>query len=130
MYRAAETGVVQEMLGGSALEWQRKVESGEQIVVGVNAHQKDNGAPGRPPAQERPDPERIKNYLAEFAAYKAGRDQSAVQSALDNLARACNDETQNTYDRTVNAAIAGATHGEICGTVRREMGAGNPLVVA
>ncbi len=129
MYRAAEAGVVQTMLGDSALEWQKKVESGQQIVVGVNAQQVADDAAGRPPPQERLDPARRDRYLADFAAFKRNRDQSAVQRARDNLARACNSGNDNTYESVVNAALAGVTHGEICATVRQEMGFGQPLIV-
>jgi methylmalonyl-CoA mutase N-terminal domain/subunit len=39
MFMAVKSGLVQSMLGRSALKFQEKVESGEQTVVGVNAYQ-------------------------------------------------------------------------------------------
>jgi methylmalonyl-CoA mutase N-terminal domain/subunit len=39
MYRAVEKGIVQTMIGQSALAFQDRVESGEQTIVGVNAYQ-------------------------------------------------------------------------------------------
>ncbi|MBT5916898.1 MAG: methylmalonyl-CoA mutase, partial [Alphaproteobacteria bacterium] len=129
MYRASESGVVQTMLGDSALDWQNKMESGEQISVGVNAHQLEDNPADRPPPQERLDKKRVEDYLKNFATWKQDRDQGAVQKAIDDLARACNSEDENVYDRVVNAAMANVTHGEICGTVRRELGDGEPLIV-
>ena len=41
MYQAVEKGLVQQMIGESALAHQLKIESGEQTVVGVNAYQID-----------------------------------------------------------------------------------------
>ena len=72
----------------------------------------------------------MSDYLAGFEAYKRNRDQAAVQKALDGLARACNTEGYNTYQHVIRCALAGVTHGEICGQVRKEMGFGQPLVVA
>jgi methylmalonyl-CoA mutase, N-terminal domain len=45
------------------------------------------------------------------------------------LARAANDATQNSYEKVVDAALAGVTHGEICTCLRREMGFGQPLCI-
>ena len=129
MYRAAETGMVQNMLGRSAENWQDKIDSGEQAVVGVNAHRMEDDPADRPQARERLAASRVEKYLAEFEAYKRNRDQAAVRRALDDLARACNSENENTYEQVVNCALAGVTHGEICGRVRQEMGVGEPLIV-
>jgi methylmalonyl-CoA mutase N-terminal domain/subunit len=68
-------------------------------------------------------------HLAEFKAYKAQRPQAAVQAARDGLASAANDPQQNVFERVVEAAEAGCTHGEICATLRRELGFGQPLVM-
>jgi methylmalonyl-CoA mutase N-terminal domain/subunit len=68
-------------------------------------------------------------HIAAFHAYKAQRSQGAVQAAQDALAAAANDTKQNVFARVVEAAEAGCTHGEICATLRRELGFGQPLVV-
>ncbi|MBT3788072.1 MAG: methylmalonyl-CoA mutase [Alphaproteobacteria bacterium] len=129
MYRASETGVVQNMLGDSALDWQNKIDSGEQIAVGVNAHKLPDNPADRPPPQERLDKDRVESYLSNFATWKQDRSQGAVQKAIDDLARACNSDDENVYDRVVKAAMANVTHGEICATVRQELGNGEPLIV-
>ena len=49
----------------------------------------------------------------------------AVAKAQDALARAANDGRANVFAAVVAAAEAGCTHGEICGTLRREMGFGH-----
>ncbi len=51
-----------------------------------------------------------------------------VRSTLDTLARSAATEKDNLYEKVVDAAIAGATHGEIVATLREEMGFGEPLV--
>ncbi len=51
-----------------------------------------------------------------------------VRAALDRLARSVADEGDNVFEKVVDAAIAGATHGEIVAKLREEMGFGEPLV--
>ena len=124
MYRAVETGLVQRMIGESALRFQAKVESGEQTIVGVNRYQVDEDASARMPLA-KPDPAKMEAHLADFAAFKAARSSAAVKGALDAIARAAHDERANVFEQVVAAAEAGCTHGEICGTLRRELGFGH-----
>ncbi len=128
MYAAVEQGLVQKMIGASARAFQEKIESGEQTVVGVNAYQVEEDKSGRQ-ALPVPDPANMRAHIAAFAAYKQGRSQAAVRAAQDRLAAAANDPRQNIFERVVEAAEAGCTHGEICATLRRELGFGQPLVM-
>ena len=128
MYRAVEQGLVQKMIGDSARAFQEQVGSGEQTVVGVNAYQVEEGNSERQ-ALPAPDAEKMQAHIAAFKAFKAQRSSGAVQAARDGLAAAANDPEQNIFARVVEAAEAGCTHGEICSTLRRELGFGQPLVV-
>jgi len=128
MYQAVEQGLVQKMIGASARDFQEKIDAGEQTVVGVNAYQVDEGRSDRQ-ALPTPDPAKMRSHIAAFKNYKEQRSQSAVQVAQDALARAANDAKQNIFARVVEAAEAGCTHGEICATLRRELGFGQPLIV-
>jgi methylmalonyl-CoA mutase N-terminal domain/subunit len=124
MYRAVETGLVQKLIGQSAQRFQQRVESGEQTVVGVNAYQAEEDRTARQPLA-RPDPAAMRAHLDAFKAYKAARSAQAVNAALDELARAANDPKLNVFGKVVDAALAGCTHGEICGRLRRELGFGH-----
>lgn len=124
MYRAVESGLVQTMIGDSARRFQEKIERGEQTVVGVNAYRVDEDASARP-ALARPDPARMAAHRAEFATWKAARSAPGVTRALDALARAAADPRANVFAEVVAAAQAGCTHGEICATLRRELGFGH-----
>jgi methylmalonyl-CoA mutase N-terminal domain/subunit len=124
MYAAVTAGLVQQKIGESARRFQAQVESGEQTIVGVNAFQVEEDRRARP-APQRPDAARMRAHLADFAAYKAARSGGGVARALDALARAANDAKANVFAAVVDAAEAGCTHGEICGTLRREMGFGH-----
>jgi len=128
MYKAVESGFVQQRIGESARRFQERVDRGEQVVVGVNAYQVDEDASARP-ALPKPDPELMDAHRAHFAQWKRARANGAVRHALDDLARAANAKAAdaNIFGGVVAAAEVGATHGEICGTLRRELGFGHPL---
>ncbi|MEO6745216.1 MAG: acyl-CoA mutase large subunit family protein [Caldimonas sp.] len=128
MYRAVESGLVQRMIGASAMRTQSRVDASEQVVVGVNKYQADD-EPGSRPAVERPDPDAMRRHLDEFAAAKAGRSSAAVEKALDALTRSTEQADGNVFGAVVEGARAGLTHEEICGRLRRDLGFGQPLVV-
>jgi methylmalonyl-CoA mutase N-terminal domain/subunit len=129
MYQAVSDGLVQRMIGDSALAFQQRVEDGEQVIVGVNKYRREDDPHERAPLR-RPDPAIMERQLDTLARFKRDRDQGGVASALDALAAAANHERANTFEAVVNAAIAGATHGEICACLRAELGFGDPLVLA
>jgi methylmalonyl-CoA mutase, N-terminal domain len=128
MYSAVEKGLVQKMIGQSALRFQRQVDSGEQTVVGVNAYRTEED-PAEYPVLEYPDRSRMDEQVRRLAQFKADRSSSAVRHSLDGLARTAGATGGNIFEQVVLAAQAGATHGEICGTLRRELGFGQPLTI-
>ncbi|MBY6163855.1 acyl-CoA mutase large subunit family protein [Mameliella alba] len=127
MYKAVDAGIVQRMIGKSAFEYQNRIETGAEKVVGVNCYQADTEQ------QEvdtyRPNRAAMEAQVAQFRAFKAGRDQDVVRKALDDLARAATG-TENAYQKVVDAALVGVTHGEIIACLRRELGFGHPQMVA
>ena len=128
MYKAVEAGLVQRMIGASAMRFQRRVESGEQVVVGVNKYQADDDAANRPPV-ERPDAAAMQRHLDEFRIAKAARPGAAVAKALDELTRAAESKDGNVFGAVVDGARAGLTNEEICTRLRRDLGFGQPLVI-
>lgn len=128
MYQAVEKGIVQQMIGDSALAFQKKVDAGEQTVVGVNAYQIEED-PTTYPSLEYPEPERMKAYVVRLTEFKKTRSNGEVTKAMVALARSANDRNANVFAHVVAAAEVGATHGEICRTLRQELGFGQPLTV-
>lgn len=128
MYKAAEGGVVQTMIGNSALAYQEAIESGRQKIVGVNCFQGEGDEPAKP--TQRPDQFRMNAHVDRFRRFKAQRSQAEVDRVLNSLSRAANDRNENVYAHVVAAAEGGATHGEIIGCLRTELGYGQPLLVA
>lgn len=127
MYKAVDAGIVQRMIGKSALAYQNRIESGAEKVVGVNCYQAE--AEVQEVETYRPDRAAMEAQVAEFRAFKAARDKRAVSAALDDLARAANG-SENVYEKVVDAALVGVTHGEIIACLRRELGFGHPQMVA
>jgi methylmalonyl-CoA mutase N-terminal domain/subunit len=128
MYRAVESGLVQRMIGASAMRFQRRVESGEQVIVGVNKYRADDVDEHRPPV-DRPDRAAMQRHLDDFVAAKANRSEAAVAAALDGLTRAAESAAGNVFAAVVDGARAGLSNEEICTRLRRDLGFGQPLVV-
>ena len=127
MYQAVEKGLVQQMIGESALAHQLKIESGEQTVVGVNAYQIDED-PQEYRSQPYPEPTAIDAQIARLKTFKKTRSNADTTKALDDLVRSAQGTT-NIMASIVAAAEAGATHGEICAVLRRELGFLQPLAI-
>ncbi|PKO75428.1 MAG: methylmalonyl-CoA mutase [Betaproteobacteria bacterium HGW-Betaproteobacteria-15] len=128
MYQAVEKGIVQRMIGESALAFQKKVDAGEQTIVGVNAYQVEED-PVTYPSLEYPDAARMQSYLGRLADFKKSRSSADVDKAISALAKSANTPKCNVFEHVVAAAEVGATHGEICGTLRKELGFGQPLTM-
>ncbi|MBV1895384.1 MAG: acyl-CoA mutase large subunit family protein [Rhodobacteraceae bacterium] len=129
MFKAVESGYVQGMIGESALAFQEAVDTGEQIVVGVNSYQ-DKDDDTAQPAVERPETDWMQGQIDQLAAYKSGRNQETVAAALQTLRDAARSESDNTFGALVDATRAAATQSEIIAVLRDELGFGQPLVVA
>ena len=115
---AIETGYVQKEIQQAAYEYQKEVESGEQVVVGVNRYGTE-GAP--PPIILRIDPEIERAQVTRLQKLRARRDAALVASALarvDSTART----DQNLMPAILDAVKAYATVGEISDTMRKVFG--------
>jgi len=128
MYEAVRTGYVQRVIGESARQFQDRVETGEQTVVGVNKYKVPDHLDRAKPIP-RPDPEAVNRQYERLRLYKCNRSQIAHARGLDNLSRAAEDPAVNIYSAVIDAIRAGATHGEVVGRLRRDLGFGQPLYV-
>jgi methylmalonyl-CoA mutase N-terminal domain/subunit len=107
--RAIEKGFQQREIHESAYAWQRSVESGERVVVGVNQYVEETGE--RPPVL-RIDEERARDAARKVAALREHRDGPAAQQALDELER-CARSDDNLVPVILAAVESRATLGEI-----------------
>ena len=116
--RAIETGFVQGQIQNAAYEYQRSIETGERIIVGVNRfrQQDDGGIPAfrLDPALERAQAERLRQI-------RASRSQSSVEKGLAALEEAARSGS-NLMPPILEAAEAFATVGEISGRLKAVFG--------
>ncbi len=123
---AIEQGYVQQEIADAAYRYQRKMETGDRIVVGVNEYQggEENVAMERlvvDPAIE----ERQRAHLAELRGQRDGERASAALGHIEKAARASNEPLMALF---VTAVEAGCTLGEICQVLRRVWGEYRPRV--
>ena len=118
MLRAIETGYVQQEIQKSAYEYQRAIERGEQVVVGVNRFQADQE---RPIPTLRIDPEIERSQIVRLQAVRARRDAAKSRAALDEIERRARG-TENLMPAILAAVEASATVGEISDALRRAFG--------
>ena len=118
MLRAIEAGFVQGEIQKAAYDFQRAVESKEQIIVGVNDFVAEEN---RTIPTLRIEPEIERSQIARLNALRAKRDSSRTKSALAELQRRAS-TTENLLPAILTAVEAYATVGEISDALRRVFG--------
>ncbi len=116
--RAIQAGFIQEEIEEAAFRFQREIESGERVVVGVNRFQMQDEA-SVPIQKLSAETEGVR--VAELAAFRAARDSNRTEAALADLAGAA-EGTANLFPFVLNAFRARATLGEVCGRLKRVWG--------
>jgi len=118
MLRAIEKGYVQREIERAAYDYQRKVESGEQTVVGMNRFVTGDGA-SIPLLRIEPELER--QQVERLSAVRARRDEQSVQRALDEIELSARSD-DNLMPHIVQAVEQYATLGEISDRLRAVFG--------
>jgi methylmalonyl-CoA mutase, N-terminal domain len=115
---AVETGYIQQEIQKSAFEYQNAVDSGAQVVVGVNRFQTDDE---KPIPTLRIDPEIERTQIARLNSLRARRDTPKAQATLAEIERRAH-TTENLMPAILTAVEAHATVGEISDALRRAFG--------
>jgi len=118
MLQAIEAGYVQKEIQKSAFEYQRAVETKEQIVVGVNEFQAEEE---RQIPTLRIDPATEREQVARLQALRGRRDAAKTQAALTELGRRAKG-SGNLLPAILGAVENFATVGEISDTLRQVFG--------
>jgi methylmalonyl-CoA mutase N-terminal domain/subunit len=114
MVAAIEKGFPQREIQDSAYQYQKAVERGEQVIVGVNKYEMEEG----PQIPTLVIDESVRLHQVErLGQTRDQRDAAAVKNALERLKRAAQNE-ENTMPATIEAVRAYATLGEICSALR------------
>jgi methylmalonyl-CoA mutase N-terminal domain/subunit len=114
MVAAIEKGFPQREIQDSAYHYQKAVERGDQVIVGVNKYEMDENS--TIPILAINESVRA-HQIERLDAARAKRDGGAVQNALQKLKRAAQ-KMENTMPATIEAVRAYATLGEICSALR------------
>jgi len=118
MLRAIESGFVQTEIQKAAYEYQRAVETKEQVVVGVNDFIAE-GERGIPTL--RIDPQIEREQIQRLQALRGKRDTKKTQAAIAELERRAA-TNENLLPPILGAVEAYATVGEISDALRRAFG--------
>jgi len=115
---ALDSGFQISEIHESAYDYQRQVESGDRIVVGVNRYQSPT-----PPIEQLQtiDPAQTQRQLDRLARVKRDRDDSAMNASLQNLENIARG-TDNTMPAILACVEAYATLGEISDVLRGVFG--------
>jgi methylmalonyl-CoA mutase N-terminal domain/subunit len=121
--RAIEDGFMQAQIMDVAYEFQQRVESGEQIVVGVNTFVTEEA----PVPIFKPSAAVGEQQTAALVRIRESRDNAAVQAALADVRRAA--EGSANVLHPLRAALKElASIGEVCGVLRQVWGEYRPDV--
>ncbi|ROP40468.1 protein meaA [Saccharothrix texasensis] len=121
---AVESGYMKSALVSSLADRRRRVESGEDVVVGVNKFATTEPSPLQAEgakAIEQIDPVVERHAVEAIRAWKASRDDVSAKSALDDL-RALAKTDRNLVEATIACAKAGVTTGEWSQALREAFG--------
>ncbi len=132
--RAIENGWMQAQIAESAYRYQKEIESGERVIVGVNQFQDDghaadeSGPAGRRQQRFVVDPAVEERQRQRLAAWRAGRNPEHVAALMQRL-----EDTARGNDNIMPCLIAcvegGLTVGEIGRVLRNVFGEYHPPTV-
>jgi methylmalonyl-CoA mutase len=118
MAKAIETGLPKMRIEEVAARKQARIDSGEEVIVGVNRYELDE--------ETQLDIREVDNnavreeQLKRLAEVKATRDEKAVQAALEAITQCAKSGGGNLLDLAVDAARNRATLGEISDAMEKE----------
>lgn len=115
---AVEQGYMQREIHHAAYETQKAIESGEEVVVGVNKYKMSDEPQ---PELLRVDPALGEKQKEKLEKLRSNRDQDRVNARLESL-RAAAKTDENVMPYIVECVREYATIGEICGVLREEFG--------
>ncbi len=114
-----ESGYFSDQIAASAYEQQRAIDTGEQMIVGVNCYED-------PELEDveilRVKPELEKKRRGKLDEYRARREEKPLQATIDHLKSAAKNGNAPLMERIVDCVRAGGTIGEISDALRGVFG--------
>jgi methylmalonyl-CoA mutase N-terminal domain/subunit len=118
MLKAIERGFVQQEIQNASYEFQKSVDSKEQVLVGVNAFNVEHE---KPVTLQKIDPELERRQVERLRAFRAKRDQKKATEAVRKVDESARNGG-NLMPVIVEAVESNATVGEICDSMRKVFG--------
>ncbi len=120
MTKAIEKGIPKLRIEESAARRQARIDSGEEIIVGVNRYHAEEETPIE--ILEVDNSVVRESQIKRIKEIKNKRNNAAVKTLLDKITAAVKDESQNLLELAVEAAKARATLGEISDAIEKVSG--------
>jgi methylmalonyl-CoA mutase N-terminal domain/subunit len=121
---AIEKGYIQQEIQESAYAYQKEIETGDRVIVGVNRFQTQEPAPK---GLLKVDPQVREVQVRRLAEVKRGRDAKKVQESLSDLKKTAQG-SGNVMDPILSCVRTLCTLGEICDIFREVFGEYEPTV--
>ena len=121
MVAAIEKGYPQREIAASAYRFQRQLEAGERVMVGVNKFTNPDESKEAAIPLLKVDEDVQRRQVANLHAVKAKRDAAKVKAGLDAVRAAAKDGT-NLMPPIIEAAKAYCTQQEVCDVLREVFG--------
>ncbi|MBF0709183.1 methylmalonyl-CoA mutase family protein [Alkalihalobacillus hwajinpoensis] len=115
---AVEQGYMQREIHQASYETQKKIESGEEVVVGMNQYTLEDEPK---PELHRIDPELQRKQIEKIESLRSTREPNRVSARLEELRMGAKG-TSNLMPLIINCVRDYCTVGEICGVLREEFG--------
>ena len=126
MTKALAEGLPKRRIEAAAARTQARIDSGRQVIVGVNAYRVEDDDP---PQLLRVDNAAVRaRQIARLEELRAGRDEEEVRRALNALTRMAAGGAGNLLDGAIAAARAQASVGEITQALEKVWGRHDPPV--
>ena len=122
MLACIEGGWVQSQIMDSAYKYQKEVESGERIIVGVNEYLEEEKT--EPEEITRVQDKSIKDQIRRLRNLREKRGD--VSQYLDILEQKASVDNENLMPSIINAVNAKVTIGEVCNSLRKVWGEYRP----
>ena len=119
MMTAIEKGYPQKHIQDAAYDYQKSIESGDRIIVGVNKFHIDEDMTER--KLLKVDASVGENQIRKLREMKEKRDNVRVKTTLDAVREGAKGDA-NLMPLILDAVHAYATEGEICGVLREVFG--------
>ena len=126
MAKAIETGIPKMRIEEAAARTQARIDSGLQGIIGVNRYRLDQEDPID--ILDIDNTEVRKQQVERLGKLRSGRDNAAVQKALDAITRCVETKEGNLLELSVEAARVRATLGEISDACEKVAGRYNAVI--